>query len=275
MSGNLTLIVGPQTKGALALNAYVRNHAAALLKQGVTARPLRAASPVLWRSTNPERPLEDRRADFLSEIDAQPTVLCALNFFGAPDAALKKGALYPDPEETVAPLGQLAGACQVVLLVDSLPHLFLAPNAPRLETRVRATGWEALYDLTWLDMARAVTNLLPEARLTVLTPRGMALHSEALLQRFFAPAGALPGDPHWLLRQAISETGRAVLDRLTKDAVPDVATLEELYTSFAEKPGLDEIETRLGIEKITVTLLENRLAEDLDAIAALPRTEVI
>ena len=54
-----------------------------------------------------------------------------------------------------------------------------------------------------------------------------------------------------------------------------VATLEELYTSFAEKPGLDEIETRLGIEKITVTLLENRLAEDLDAIAALPRTEVI
>ena len=98
MSGNLTLIVGPQTKGALALNAYVRNHAAALLKQGVTARPLRAASPVLWRSTNPERPLEDRRADFLSEIDAQPTVLCALNFFGAPDAALKKGALYPDPE---------------------------------------------------------------------------------------------------------------------------------------------------------------------------------
>ncbi len=274
MSDTFTLIVGPQTKGAFALNAYARLHGSALLKQGVKALPLRAASPVLWRIANPDRTLDDRQTVFDAEIAAQPTVLCGLNFFGAPEAALKKGALFPDPAASLAPLGKLAGACQVVLLVDSLPRLFLAPNAARLEAKVKATGWERLFELSWVDLARTITQELPQARLLVLTPGGMALHSESLLRRLFG-AKDLPGDPFWLLRQAMSETGQAVLDRMRAQGHPDAKTEADLYTSFGEHPSLEDIEARLGIEKITATLLEQRLAEDLDVIAGLPRTEVL
>ena len=275
MSGRFTLIVGPQTRGAIALNAYARLHGAALAKQGVKALPLRAASPVLWRVTNPARPLDDRKADFEAEIARETTTLCGLNFFGAPEAALKNGTLFPDHEVALSPLGQVAGEAQVVLLVDALPRFFLAPNAQRLETRVKGTGWETLYDLGWVDLARAITDALPRADLLVLTPEGMALHSEDLLQRFFGGTGDLPGDRFWLLRQAMTETGQAVLDRMRKDGAPDDTTRAELYASFAAHPTLDEINERLGIEKITVTLLEQRLEEDLKAIADLPRTEVL
>ena len=51
--------------------------------------------------------------------------------------------------------------------------------------------------------------------------------------------------------------------------------LGELYASFAVRPDPLEIRTRLGIEKITATLLDQRFADDMDAIRSLPRTEVI
>lgn len=275
MSGDFTLIVGPQTRGAFALNAYTRLHGSELAKQGVKALPLRAASPVLWRIADPDKPLDDRKAVFDEEIAPQKTVLCGLNYFGPPEAALKNGALFPDPAAALAPLAQVAAACRVVLLVDSLPRLFLAPNAARLETRAKATPWETLFELTWVDLARAITEALPQADLLVLTPGGMALNSESLLRRFFGADGDLPGDRFWFLRQAMTETGQAVLDRLRKEGGPDARTEAELYASFADYPTLQDIETRLGIEKITVTLLEQRLAEDLDVIAGLPRTEVM
>ena len=71
----------------------------------------------------------------------------------------------------------------------------------------------------------------------------------------------------------MTETGRAVLDRMT-DA-PGQSLFEELYDSFADRPSLADMFARLGIEKITAALLDQRYTEDLDAIAALPRAEVI
>ena len=172
-------------------------------------------------------------------------------------------------------VGKIAGHCQVVLAVEPLPRLFLAAGSERLESRVRATGWEDLYELGWAELARSVVERMKAARLLVLTPGGMALRSQEVLERIFGDEITRVSDPNWLFRQAINATGIAVLDRLLETANPDAVTLKELYESFAVEPSVEEIETRLGIEKITATLMEQRFREDLDAIAGLPRTEVI
>ena len=275
MADDLTLILGPQSTGALHLNTFVRQAGGVLSKQGVRALPTRVSAPLLRRCIDTERPYRERKADFDREVSPRPAVLSALNLFGPPEAALARGAFFPNAEPVLGPVGKIIGHAQVVLVVDTLPRLFLAPGSERLEARVRGTGWETLYELGWTDLARVITDKMKAASLLVLTPRGMALRSGEVLERLFCPGITSVCDPHWLFRQAISETGHAVLDRLLEQGTPDEATLKEVYASFAIQPSLAEIEERLGIEKITATLLEQRFQEDLNAIAALPRTEVI
>lgn len=275
MADDLTLILGPQTAGALHLNTFVRQAGGVLAKHGVRALPTRVASPLLRRCIDTDRPYRDRKAEFDREVDPRPAVLSALNMFGPPESALARGEFFPHAEPVLGPIGKIAGHCQVVLMVDTLPRLFLAPGLERLEARVRATGWEVLYELGWADLARAITDRMKAAHLLVLTPRGMALRSPEVLERLFGPDITTITDPNWLFRQAVSETGHAVLDRLLQTETPDAATLKDLYASFAVHPSPEDIDRRLGIEKITSDLLDQRFQEDMDAIAALPRTEVI
>ncbi len=275
MADDLILILGPQSKGALQLNTFVRQAGGVLARHGVRALPTRVAAPLLRRSIDAERPYRERKANFDREVEPRPAVLSALNIFGPPEAALAKGGFFANVEPLLNPIGKIAGHSEVVLVIDSLPAFFLAPESERLEARVRATGWEVLYEMGWTDLARAINEKMKAARLLVLTPRGMALRSPEVLERLFGPDVLTVGDPFWLFRQAISETGHAVFDRLLQQGTPGPETIRELYESFAVRPGLDEIEERLGIEKITATLLEHRFQENLDAIAGLPRAEVI
>lgn len=275
MADDLTLILGPQSTGALQLNTFVRQAGGVLAKHGIRALPTRVAAPLLRRCIDTERPYRERKADFEREIAPRPAVLSALNLFGPPEAALARGVFFPHAEPVLGPIGKIIEHSEVVLVVDTLPRLFLAPGSEKLEARVRGTGWETLYELGWADLARAITDKMKAARLLVLTPRGMALRSADVLERVFGNGITNHCDPHWLFRQAISETGHAVLDRLLEQGSPDAATFKELYASFALQPSLAEIEERLGVEKITAALLEQRFQEDLNAIAALPRTEVI
>ena len=103
----------------------------------------------------------------------------------------------------------------------------------------------------------------------------MALRSSEVLTRLFGPEGPPAEDPYWLLRQAMSETGNAVLERLLREGAVASKTLAELYGSFAVKPDVRDIEARLGIENITTTLMIQRFEEDLEAIAKFPRTEIL
>lgn len=275
MADQLTLVLGPQTTGALQLNTFVRQAGGVMAKHGVRTLPTRVAAPLLRRCIDTERPYRERKADFEREVASRPALLSALSVFGPPEMALAKGQFFPHAENVLGPIGKIAGHCEVVLVVDSLPRLFLASDSEKLEARVRATGWEQLYELGWADLARAITDKMKAARLLVLTPQGMALRSPEVLERLFGNGITSLADPLWLFRQAINETGHAVLDRLLGSGTPDPATLKELHGSFAVQPSQEEIERRLGIEKITAALLEQRFGEDLDAMAGLPRTEVI
>lgn len=275
MTGELTLILGPQSTGALHLNTFVRHAGSALASHGVRALPSRVASPLLRRCIDAERPYRERKADFDREVAPRPAVLSALNMFGPPETALARGVFFPHAEPVLGPIGKIAGHCQVVLVVDTLPRLFLAPGSDKLETRVRATGWEVLYELGWAGLARSITERMKAASLLILTPRGMALRSAEVLEKLFGPGITSISDPLWLFRQSVTETGHAVLDRLLETNTADAATLKDLYASFAVQPSLQDIEQKLGIEKITVALLDQRFQEDLDAMASLPRTEVI
>ena len=177
MTGDLTLILGPQSTGALHLNTFVRHAGAKLAKLGLRALPTRSASPLLRRLMDSERPFRERRADFDRETVPRPAVLAALNVFGAPEAAYAKRAFFPKVDAVLGPVRKIAGPCTVVLGVEPLHHLFLASGSDRLEARVRAAGWEELYELGWADLARSVSDNMEGCRILVLTPRGMALRS--------------------------------------------------------------------------------------------------
>jgi len=275
MTSNLTLLFGPQSKGAMTLNDYVRRFTRPLAQHGVHAIPTRFASPLLRRCQNSELPLEDRQTEFETATARQPVILAGVNVFGPAEAMLTEGEFLPDVLPGLRQLGEIVGACQVVMAIDPLPHLLGAPVTQRLAARVRPIGWEALFEMGWTDVLSAISTTMPEADILVLTSKGMALQSEQVLTRLFGTAGPPMDDPYWLLRQAVSDTGHAVLERFLEEGSMTPETLEEFYTSFAVKPDLGDIETRLGIEKITTTLMVQRFEEDLEAIAKLPRTEII
>lgn len=275
MTSDLTLIFGPQSTGALHLNTFIRHAGSGLTKLGLRALPTRSASPLMRRLMDSERPFRERRADFDRETVPRPAVLAALNLFGPPDAAYAKRAFFPNFDATLGPIRKITGPSTVVLVVEPLHHLFLASGSERLEARVRTAGWETLYELGWADLVRSVSDKMEGCTILVLTPRGMALRSREVLERLFGDQVSTITDPYWLFRQSVSETGGAVLDRMLGSGTPDAAMLEDMYTSFALSPSPDVVEQRLGIEKITAMLLEQRFAEDLDAIAGLPRTEII
>ncbi|MCV6594269.1 MAG: hypothetical protein OIF48_15050 [Silicimonas sp.] len=275
MAEALTLILGPQSTGGLLLNQFVREQGKALARAGVRALPLRRAAPLVRRMNDGARPFRDRKAEFLRETAQRPVVLTALNAFGPPDTAFLQGALYPGAEEILNPLGKMAGLCQAVLVIEPLPQFFLAPGVERLEARLRATPWEVLYEQNWVGLARQVLDRMKAASLLVLTPRGMALRSPEVLGRLFGAAAPDLAGPHWLLHQSVTETGQGVLERVLAQKAAPPEMLAEVYDAFARVPSRDDLQARLGIEKITAELLAQRFDEDCATLARLPRVEVI
>jgi hypothetical protein len=269
----LTLLLGPQTAVSLALNSIAREHRATLAQAGMTALPSRAASPLIRRCLD-DRPLAERRADLAAELPRRPAFLAAVNFFGPPEAGLSNRELFPDAEMALAGLSELAPGARILLAVDPLPRLFLAARSEALETRVRRTPWEDLYEIGWADLVREVVEAMPGSSVMVLTGQGTGAASGDVMERVFGEAAAkLP--PHALLTPLITETGRAVLTRLVGQETPDAARLAEVYASFADLPDKADIRDRLGIDKVTRILLDQRFEEDRAAIAALPGVEVI
>ena len=273
MASELTLIIGPQTSLALDLNAVIRTRRSDLAAGGIKALPSRVSSPFLRRCLDRERSLEDRRAEFLGETKGA-TVLSAVNFLGPPQAGLRRREMFPDAEGALRGLAEIADGANIVLVSDALPQFFLAAGSEALEARVRGTGWETLYELSWSDLAHEITESLPQSHLFVLTPDGAAARSPIVLERLFGEASDTL-DPYALLRARMSTPGQAVLDRMLEGGPVEEVRSAELFTSFATSPDMDTFSERLGLDKITVTLLEQRYSEDLDAIRALPRTEVI
>ena len=267
---DLTILLGPQTRLSLALNAHLRENRQYLYDEGLVALPTRLASPLVRRALD-DRPLEERLSEFRSAIEAGPAILSAVNMFGPPQAGLAKGELFPDAELTLAGLDPIVGPARIVLAVDVLPEFFLAAQSEALEERVRKTPWEVLFELSWYELVSELVDLLPAATFLVLAGaragKDLRRLETMLLGR---SAGSLP-HPHSLLRHLVSETGAAVLDRMLARGTPDDGTLADLYQSFAVTSSLEERKERLGLDKVTGILLEQRFEEDLERIATLPR----
>lgn len=270
----LTILLGPVTGVSTALNWLVRKYSGALADAGVVAYANRFASPILRRHLG-DKPAEARALAFHEETAKRPALLSALNFLGSPHAGLKAGEIFPNAEVSIAGLTAIAPQARLVLSIDTLPAFFLAAASDPLEARVRRTRWEVLYELSWADLAREVKEAVPDCDLLVLTPDGAATGGPHVLRHLFGNAADVFPDGYALLRAQMGQTGHAVLDRLIKDGEPSSDVLEELQKSFAVRPTKDELQVRLGLDKVTATLLDQRFAEDVEAIRALPGTQVI
>lgn len=271
---DLTILLGPQTDLSRALNALIRENRQFLHGRGMSAHPSRTASPMLRKAVS-DRPEAERLAEFEANTKPRPALLSAINFFGPPQAGLMKGELFPEAELKLAELSAVASKARIVVAIDPLPRFFLASVSDVLEERVRKTPWEVLYELSWFELLREVVESLPEADVLVLRSDGMGENLMKLNQRLFG--GFVEGlpKPYVLLHQLLTETGHAVMERMLKRGPLDAATVAELYESFSKQRSLDEYSERMGIDKVTAALLDQRFQEDLDLIATLDRVEVI
>ncbi|MEO0915440.1 MAG: hypothetical protein AAFY31_00395 [Pseudomonadota bacterium] len=269
----LTILLGPQTRVAYAVNAFLRENRSYLGNRGIKALPSRLASPIVRRAVD-ERPVEMRRAEFAEAVADGPTVLAAIHTFGPPQTGLVRGELFPDAEHSIAGLGPVAGQARYILAIDPLPEFFIAAASEPLEEKARRTPWEMLYELSWFELISGLVELLPEASFLVLSGRRVGARPQALETSLVGVMDEPLPSPYALLRHMISETGIAVLDRMLANGEPDAAMLADLYASFALTSSMQERRERLGIDKVTGILLEQRFEEDLLAIEALPRVEV-
>ena len=270
----LTIILGPQTRAAFALNALIRENRQHLAGKGISAIPSRLASPILRRAVD-DRPEAERFAELDESTKPRPAILAAINTFGPPQAGMMRNELFPDAEVKLAGLGKVTKGARIILAIDPLPAFFLAAESTVLEERVRQTPWEVLFEVSWFDLVREIVEVLPDADFLVLSSQGVGRDPPALIEHIFGDTAKDLPNPHVLLHQLISETGHAVLDRILARGTPDGATLSDLYKSFAILPTPHDVKERLGIDRVTGILLQQRFEEDLEQIRALPRVEVM
>ncbi len=270
---SLTIVIGPQSSHGLSMNALIRTQRQRLAKAGLTALPSRIASPLIRRNLDLHLSASERVTDFARATTPRPALLSAVNLLGPPETALHRGELFPDAATGLSGLGDLVGAAHLIMMPEPLPDFLLAAGSEVLEARARRTVWETLYELSWADLAREIVEAVPEATLTVLTPRGTATRPREVLDRVFGSASSALPDLYSLTRAAMTETGVAVLDRMLFEGTPP--PLDELHTAFRRRSDRADVAARLGIDKVTGILLEQRFAEDLDAIAALPNTLIV
>lgn len=266
---SLTVLLGPQTSLSLALNAIARDYRHVLEKVGITTLPSRFASPILRHAID-DRRFDERRLEFLNSLPKLPAFLSAVNFFGPPHEGLAKREMFPRAEQSLARLAEVAPDMRICLCVDTLPAFFLASSSEVLETRVQSTPWESLFDLSWADLALEVKDAMSGSEVVVLNPKS-ALKPETLQILFGENALAT----HLLLKSQVNETGRAVLDRMAPEQASDSKVIAELYGSFAARPTQREIEKRLGLDRVTQLLLEQRFDEDVAVMQSMPGIRVL
>lgn len=272
---DLTVFIGPQSRHGLAVNLAVRDNRPAMIRAGLNAQPTRMASPALRALADPDKTLEERRTAFDALTAEGPAFYSALNFLGAPHKGFHKAELFPEAESQLGGLAEVAGerAFRLIIAPDTLPDLFLAAGSAVLEDRVRATPWEQLYEIDWADLIADTHCALPQAEILVLTHKGTTLGGSALLERLFgSAAGAV--DRRQFLREGLTTTGQAVLDRMG-ETVPSDEVSGDLYRSFADRADAALCRERLGMDRLTHRLLMQRYDEDMERISALDRVEVV
>lgn len=271
----LTLFLGPASGHGTAINSAVRVHRAEMGVAGLKAYPKRAASPALRGLSDPNKTLDERREAYFAMADEGPAFYSALNFLDTSRQGFRQAELFDDAEIKFGALAEVAGqeALRIAIAIDNLPDLFIAARSDLADRLVREMGWENLYEASWAELIEDAVDALPGAEFLVLTHAGVAKGGVGLLERLFGP-GAGVVDGRAILRDTLSVTGQAVLERMGEGTPPN-GVAEELYGSFADRADLETCKERLGIDRLTHKLLMHRYDEDLARIGALDRVEVI
>lgn len=241
------LLVGAEVPVARRLNDLARDGV-----EGCDTRPLRRAQAFL-EGDGP--PLGERA--FLS----------SLRLLGP---AFDGRRLFPEAAAQVA--GKLASfdtPPHLILCIAPLTDLLLAENSADAKA-FRATSWDRIYELTWVDVVTDLRRALPDYPLTVVTPRGAALQSAALLTRLF---GNGITDPRHLLRAALNTRGQDALAEA--EASGAIGDIPGIYAKHVERPDSEAAEALFGLDDVTFDLLQDRFREDVLRVAGMDDAVVI
>lgn len=244
-----TLFVGAPTRLGHALNDFVRLHGAVLRASGAETRPNRLVTRALRSAMG--------GTDGGAALDAVlhvPTdtrlFLSAIHALGRPSTALRKSELFPEAERMLGGAAKVLGSRidRVVLAVEPVHYLFMTVGQDAVNERVRETRWEVLYDVSWADLAAEVVAGFPDAEVVVLTPFAVTDGAGPLLHLLFGSAGfALAGEP----------AGEGLLSAARTSYEPD------------------DIKDKIGIDHVTLDLLQQRFNEDMNAMADMGDVRVM
>ncbi len=277
-NSHVTLLVGPQTRLARALNNVVRTRRAAIAAAGVMAVPNRIATRTLRAVTAGDVTDDERRALLASALsldDGRPVFLSAINLLGAPTAAYRQQELFPNAERMITDRATSLSKMisRVVVTVEPLHHFLLSLSSPTLHNRVATAPWEALYEISWSDLIAEICEAFPSSRVWVVTPEAAFVGAEMMLSEMLG-AAATAIDPTILQRCHLTSEGKAALEKALASGKPRAEKLEGIIAAHRDTPDPGELETRMGIDKLTSTLLDQRFLEDLREIEALPRVRL-
>jgi hypothetical protein len=278
-TSQVTLLVGPQTRLARSLNDAVRTRRKAIAEADVTAIPNRIAMRALRAASVEELDNDERRVSLASSLslgDGRPVFLSAINLLGSPTAAYRRQVLFPNAERMLADQSAAISTmvARIVVTIEPLHHFLLSLSSPTLHQRVADSSWETLYELGWSDLVSDLCAAFPSSRVLVITPDAAFVGARAVLSELFGAAGAKI-DPGLLQRPLLTPTGQAALGKIreTRELAPDM--LEGLFAAFRDTPDPAELEARMGIDKLTSTLLDQRFREDLLEIERLPNVRLL
>ena len=275
----VTLLVGPQTRLACALNDAVRTRGAAIAAAGVTAIPNRIAARLI-RATTAEKFSDDEGQDPLASAllpsDGRPVFLSAINLLGAPAAAYRGQELFPDAERRFyAPGSALSKlVSRVVVTIEPLHQFLYSLPSPTLHQRVADSAWEALYEVSWSDLIAELSDAFPSRQVLVVTPDAAFVGARNLLSELFGAAGTAI-DPAMLQQHNLTPDGQAALAMIRAKGEPEPDILEGLLAAHRATPEPGHLEARTGIDKLTSTLLDQRFLEDLCELDALPNVRLL
>ena len=273
---DLTLLTGPHTRLALAVNATVRRQRGALAAAGITALPNRSASPAARALALADALPEERWATFLNQIGGdRPKILSAINFFGAPPHSFMDGQLLPSTDTLCKGLAaSTPEAPRLVLSVEPLDQFFATGGSVPLARRVRATAWDMLYEVSWADVAGKIAAALPDAELCVMTPETALCRSGSLAQFLFGTEGAAEIAHEAWQAAHLSPEGQAALAQMPEQGVSETALIE-LGERLGNDAAVADLTEHFGIDGLTRTLLRQRYEEDLARIADLPGVRML
>ena len=246
--GPNTLFVGPPTRLGHAVNDFVRLNTTQLRETGIFAVSNKTAIHAL-RSAIGENPDGAEIDAVLTAAVGRQLFLSGLFALGRPATVLRDGAFFPEAERM---LNGIAGALEgrierVVVAIEPVHHLLLSVGRDEVVLQTARTRWEALYEASWVELVDVIARHFQGRDLVVLTPLATRDGTAPVLHHLFGEAG---------FEMASESSG---------------ATLAE---EGRQKYKYIELMDKIGLDRVTCDLLDQRFDEDLKEIVRRPGVRV-